>query len=1128
MKSHGNSFLDHMLRSRKFLASSLSLKVRRKIAFGLRTAWSVLLCLILMHYWEWATIAMYLSPVISIIAAAPYFGLWQENIFKVSYAVLICTAAGVVVGLSYKTRALQLVLIFLVVFWINRMPKWDRLSIVQGTLSFYLGAVWPTITKGAVTGLKAYRTILALLLIPYLITGISLLFPRPALACYYARFKALLICRKVSHLITAVVKAFLSYDDVDFCFTEFDQYHSEILDDITILKTLSQHVDYERLIFPSLTGMPAALQVLLEVIELSVQELVGLKEMLKRITFNKTQEHYASHLQRPLHEMAEEMDIALTMVGEHFDSFDPFRGIVPACVRSFLRRLWPDRLSSWLDGQVHVLRRRMREFMHIPNSQELLYRHLRTKNRLPDQEKSLEEERSIKALHHYPLAGVEEVEEVHADPVSYREANGDCLITFQQAIDRLCGARSEMLFGFLEIRRGYLEFRSDESKDHPLPTPYSSTSIADRLASAEAMVSLLREEKSLIEERQRMRMGKGTETEVEDEDFSHPISMDEDPQRKVEDEICSDRLDKLTMREETMRLRLHNFGARGAYFHRISVVVEYLASLQYVLILKGRPFHFFAFVQDYVIAILNYLLSTVTSIWEGWLYCRSLYEKSPTRYSFVLDLDNMFVKTYSTALKPAIVITICSAILIYHLMDFLYNGGFWMALVAILIRQDSISSSFLTSMQRLEGTVVGAMYAFLIYSIFHCDREKCGFGFSTPATVLWVAVCGFFRDGPHHGYSATVASFTPVILLLGSGSTLNTAWGRIEETFVGIAIYLVVDNIILPKRTYSVIKSSVLTCIEQTRLVFKDSVKGVETLIKLETFSWTTLKGGAGSIPSVKDLAVAGLGIYGTATDVRYRSGSVAQEMFEQSNSNSGGQEEERRTSFSVDIESLEETHDESISQPIRDLLASCSTCFLSAEKKLNIIRGELLKQRGLLSLVQFEPDLWRRSFPQNAYQRLLDTFIKVYRSALALNSGSKAFTVVLTHMLRRGENISQHLDHFKYMINHLFLVSTKADEALLQAYEAFQKLYARSGEEVDLSSLLALRRVCDKLLEAVEEHFHLVYLRQPPAVLLTFNPYFLVAWQDVFESAQDLIKDLSELGMVLLTVRDIEGILSI
>lgn len=57
-------------------------------------------------------------------------------------------------------------------------------------------------------------------------------------------------------------------------------------------------------------------------------------------------------------------------------------------------------------------------------------------------------------------------------------------------------------------------------------------------------------------------------------------------------------------------------------------------------------------------------------------------------------------------------------------------------------------------------------------------------------------------------------------------------------------------------------------------------------------------------------------------------------------------------------------------------------------------------------------------------------------------------------------------------------------------------RMYARTGEEVDLSSLLALRRVWDKLAAAVEEHFRVVYMRQPPAVLLTLNPYFLVAWQ--------------------------------
>lgn len=57
-------------------------------------------------------------------------------------------------------------------------------------------------------------------------------------------------------------------------------------------------------------------------------------------------------------------------------------------------------------------------------------------------------------------------------------------------------------------------------------------------------------------------------------------------------------------------------------------------------------------------------------------------------------------------------------------------------------------------------------------------------------------------------------------------------------------------------------------------------------------------------------------------------------------------------------------------------------------------------------------------------------------------------------------------------------------------------RLYARTNEEVDLSSLLSLRRVCDKLSEAVEEHFRLVFMHLPTEVLLAFSPYFLVAWQ--------------------------------
>lgn len=85
-------------------------------------------------------------------------------------------------------------------------------------------------------------------------------------------------------------------------------------------------------------------------------------------------------------------------------------------------------------------------------------------------------------------------------------------------------------------------------------------------------------------------------------------------------------------------------------------------------------------------------------------------------------------------------------------------------------------------------------------------------------------------------------------------------------------------------------------------------------------------------------------------------------------------------------------------------------------------------------------------------------------------------------------------------------------------------RLYACSTEDVDLSSLLTLRSVCGKMTDAVDEHFRLIYMRRSAEVLISFSPYFMVAWQNVFESAEELITDLSELGMTLLTVRNTEG----
>ena len=175
---------------------------------------------------------------------------------------------------------------------------------------------------------------------------------------------------------------------------------------------------------------------------------------------------------------------------------------------------------------------------------------------------------------------------------------------------------------------------------------------------------------------------------------------------------------------------------------------------------------------------------------------------------------------YSQPMKSSLAVVITSLFILIDQLQNSYQNGLWAVLVVILIRQENTSSSFLTGYQRLEGTVVGAVYAYTMFQIFNCSKERCGMNVSTPVLVIWLAFCAFFRDGPRHGYAALVAGFTPIVLFLGPyASNSDTAWQRIQETWLGVGIYLLIDNLILPNRIDVALRSGVLQRIEETRSV---------------------------------------------------------------------------------------------------------------------------------------------------------------------------------------------------------------------------------------------------------------------------------------------------------------------
>ena len=105
-----------------------------------------------------------------------------------------------------------------------------------------------------------------------------------------------------------------------------------------------------------------------------------------------------------------------------------------------------------------------------------------------------------------------------------------------------------------------------------------------------------------------------------------------------------------------------------------------------------------------------------------------------------------------------------------------------------------------------------------MFQIFDCQTNACGPDISTPVIVIWLAFCAFFRDGPRHGYSALVAGFTPIVLFLdGTSSTSNGAWQRVEETWIGVGVYLLIDNLIVPNRTDVALRAGVRQSMQEAR-----------------------------------------------------------------------------------------------------------------------------------------------------------------------------------------------------------------------------------------------------------------------------------------------------------------------
>lgn len=114
----------------------------KKFLASYRTAYTTLVCIILTHYWKLGGSATYVAPLLSAISGgSAYFGQWQNDAWKVTYAAVIGGAFGVAIGYSWQYNYYQVILLFIVLTWANRISLWDRLGKVIAAIGIVLGII---------------------------------------------------------------------------------------------------------------------------------------------------------------------------------------------------------------------------------------------------------------------------------------------------------------------------------------------------------------------------------------------------------------------------------------------------------------------------------------------------------------------------------------------------------------------------------------------------------------------------------------------------------------------------------------------------------------------------------------------------------------------------------------------------------------------------------------------------------------------------------------------------------------------------------------------------------------------------------------------------------------------------
>eukprot|EP01035_Chromulina_nebulosa_P018818 gene18818-24588_t len=205
-----------------------------------------------------------------------------------------------------------------------------------------------------------------------------------------------------------------------------------------------------------------------------------------------------------------------------------------------------------------------------------------------------------------------------------------------------------------------------------------------------------------------------------------------------------------------------------------------------------------------------------------------------------------------------------------------------------------------------------------------------------------------------------------------------------------------------------------------------------------------------------------------------------------------------------------------------------CLEHLLVVDKKWKQFDLSQKKLSGMLKLVIYDPEIWHKPFPVQAYNNLNNNFKRLIES---VNTLSQATRYLQAAMLKNDSSINSkssksQLNSYEHMSHRIFTVVIRTTTALNMSREALQRLY-HNDLYGDMTALITLSRYFDLLLNEIDEHFR-IYLQTHPFDPKGIDISIVLTWQNVFEAECDLIKNISALGVTLHSVRNVEALSAI